>query len=635
MNAVLTPAQLVFANVEREQSPHRKRGFQTLFHTKGEAPTGLTTAEVLELESRLSHEVSDSPVPRYLSYRNRAGRFVLVRFERLSEVDKFQRSGRYFAHALLFSPADFASIENDPFRVFDMPASPFFVDLDQARAVGDFRDGAIEPARVVPSWPFSDFSWADPLGLGPTRDLVMTGLRAADLFASRRTVALAGGPAEVMGILRGLIRALPPMARAACSFDTWAAEKVADRHGYWAVGLREPVPKRPTLLAFSIAKPGFASPPPVRVETPLEMWVDHAIGRSEEGAKPSERLEGIDDAQILAEVMEWPGRTTSFEVAPGVANDFIKANRERLERSLSERLRDLVGGSPPSWLQKQSQQWTKDQGSTVAKIRAVITGPSVEEIAHWIEFRLQGDPRSTIGVPLDRLLRNCLGLDSATRDYLEMAALGMSRDWERLQEVFAEQVGVLDPNDWEWIPDLILGSFDVSCELCAYPRGGCVAFGVRTRGEGVSASRFAEAAKALLAAEGPSCRSALDRSAMSSEEARTALFTVDASHWAKWQMQIRETMVHARSFGCGWLFQPVSDGLFFGFGYEVDPAKVGGMEIFLDDFKAPPEVCSRVPSSVGAHASVRSRSSFRLVNPERPEVYLAVLKSMYRTTLAP
>ena len=107
--------QHIYSNVEKEQSPKNRGGFQTLFYSLA----GLSQAEVSEMESRLLYFSSKVEPIKQLFFSTSTGKGVVAQIVVIAEPDKYGRRGRYLAHSLIFSAEDLARFEADPFRVFE------------------------------------------------------------------------------------------------------------------------------------------------------------------------------------------------------------------------------------------------------------------------------------------------------------------------------------------------------------------------------------------------------------------------------------------------------------------------------------------------------------------------------------
>ena len=340
----ITAAQLIYGNVEVEQSPRRRRGFQTLYYTR----EALNTSEVLKLESYLTHESRGHPGQRQIFTRTATNKPVVARFVPLSGADKFGRAGRYFAHALIFNDAEFERLDCDPFAVLGPGDGPFFPTLEAAIAAGRFEDGDIPPARFAPavrdtragSGPWEQ--WPD---LEPLRAVLLAASQAAKVRAERRTIALRGSPEAVTAFLEALFALLPPPVRRECTFDNYASERMIDKLGYWAVGLPEPPPRRPTLWAFALDNPGFSPSLPLHPENGFERSFWEVLGDTSLPA--ADRLGTLGPAYQLSQALEERDLARAERIDPARVSRFLETNASRCDAILRDRLREVVGQGPP------------------------------------------------------------------------------------------------------------------------------------------------------------------------------------------------------------------------------------------------------------------------------------------------
>ena len=82
-------AQLIYTRVEKNQSPHRIDGFQTVFFTR----SSLERGEVAEIESRLIYDPRDDEPIKKMYFRTRFDKRAVVLISPLLERDGAGRSG--------------------------------------------------------------------------------------------------------------------------------------------------------------------------------------------------------------------------------------------------------------------------------------------------------------------------------------------------------------------------------------------------------------------------------------------------------------------------------------------------------------------------------------------------------------
>lgn len=134
--------QHIYTNVEQEQSPHKRGGFQTLFYTL----SALTEAEVEEMEARLFYVHSEREPVKRVFFMTSTSKTVVAQIVPLADPDRSERKGRYLAHSLVFIPEMFAHLEADPFQVFQHVS--FITTVEEALAQGEFQTGNI-PALSI------------------------------------------------------------------------------------------------------------------------------------------------------------------------------------------------------------------------------------------------------------------------------------------------------------------------------------------------------------------------------------------------------------------------------------------------------------------------------------------------------
>ncbi|MBM4353532.1 MAG: hypothetical protein FJ109_07000, partial [Deltaproteobacteria bacterium] len=283
--------QLIFANVEAEQSPAGKRGFQTILLTQG----GFTAEDMYRIEERLFYVPGSRQVDKHVFFGRGDARFVVARVVACEGTDRFGRGGRYLAHALAFSARDFGQLGNNPFRVFRR--FPFLDTVEQALSVGDLRSGSIEPAKVeVPDaaagGSSTDF---DPREFLP---LLLLACQARALSEERRPLAFVGNPAAMFELLEGLFSVLPSAVRRDCWFDTVFSEGSVGRIPCFAIGLPPGEPKPQGSLVFDLEGARFQGVVDVQPPHLFARWVKQ-VAETNRGAARRLSLQG-DAAFVMA-----------------------------------------------------------------------------------------------------------------------------------------------------------------------------------------------------------------------------------------------------------------------------------------------------------------------------------------------
>ncbi len=238
---IIKAAQHIYANVEKEQSPHNRGGFQTLFYTQ----SALTRTEVSDMEPNLLYFPSETEAVKKVFFTTATDKVVLGQIVPLPDPDSAGRGGRYLAHSFIFTRADFDRLPMNPIRMFRQ--LPFAIDLDKALALDDFKTGDIPTANLN----FPEESEPFPQGFDhwsgeALQKLFHISLNADRMAREKTTVAITGTIQEIENTLETAFFALPLTQRAKCSFDTYFYRCNLVATYYWGVGLERAV--SPNLL---------------------------------------------------------------------------------------------------------------------------------------------------------------------------------------------------------------------------------------------------------------------------------------------------------------------------------------------------------------------------------------------------
>ena len=330
MKAEALAWQHVYTSVEREQSPHDRAGFQTLFYSQ----SGLTEAEVREMEARLVYFSSDVKAVKRLFSTTSTGKIMVAQIVLLAEPDRLGRTGRYLAHNLVFDPDAFARVESDPFLVFRQ--FPFITTVAEALEQGDLQTGDIPPVSLdVTPEAAHGLDAAKLWAAEELRGLALLALRADRLAGDRLAIALLGEPPEVESALEAALFAVPSSLRPRCSFDTYFHRcNLVDTY-YWALGLLEP-PSNRRLIRVNVQSRLLEGSVPSQPETAYERWVTACI----EDRQMEDIQRYRDHAFAICEWLE--GRAAIVPLldtaSPEVVDSVFRLNRELVQTLLRTRL---------------------------------------------------------------------------------------------------------------------------------------------------------------------------------------------------------------------------------------------------------------------------------------------------------
>lgn len=338
---ILHAWQHIYSNVEKEQSPQRRGGFQTLFYSLA----GLTAAEVEEMESRLLYFPSSVEPVKRLFFSTSTGKGVVAQIVVLPEPDQAGRKGRYLAHSLVFPPETLAQLESDPFRVFQH--FRFMTTLGAVMAQGNFQTGDIPAAAL--ELPLQADSPLEAARAWPPAELVKLALLAlqADRQArNREAVTVAGQEAYIESALAAAFLAVPTALRSRCTFDTYFYRCNLVATYFWAVGLPEP-PASPKFTLVEGATRQVHGAGSLRPETAYEQWAVAAI----EAGRLADLARQRDPAFALGEWLEGRSYEPSLLEAatPDLIEGMFKLNAAAVQARAGQRVGEQM---PPPLVQR-------------------------------------------------------------------------------------------------------------------------------------------------------------------------------------------------------------------------------------------------------------------------------------------
>ncbi|MCX7722726.1 MAG: hypothetical protein N2379_06665 [Verrucomicrobiae bacterium] len=337
-------AQHIYANVEAEQSPRKRGGFQTLFYTH----EFLSEAEVEELESHLVYFRMEANPRKRLFFRLRTGKFVVAQLVPLAGADLLGRQGRYLAHSLVFLPEGFAKLYANPLCVFEQ--FQFCTTVEEAWKAGDGRTCTIPPAQIIPpecgaeaaprlqilfDWPNQEF-----------KKLLILALRAKELAAKRVSVAFVGEPRTIERVLEGVFHCLPTDLRLACTFDTHFAGCNPVTLYYWAIGFSES-PSGHGGIVVDTREKVVRTSEPVSPTNPHEQWVAAMIDKR---AFPFLVFHRDTSYALYTQLQTGEPVPAGGEIPPEVIESFFQVNQEyvrgrartKLSNQITPELADIV-----------------------------------------------------------------------------------------------------------------------------------------------------------------------------------------------------------------------------------------------------------------------------------------------------
>ncbi|MCB0192809.1 MAG: hypothetical protein KDJ65_12770 [Anaerolineae bacterium] len=370
--------QHIYSNVEKEQSPQGRGGFQTLFYSQG-----LTEAEVEEMEGHLLYFTSAVEPIKRLFFTISTGKSAVAQIVPISATDKYGRGGRYLAHSLVFAADAVAHFEADPFRVF---RQCLFIDsVDEALAQGDFETGRIPPIDLDLSSHYSKgVEAAKKWSATEHKNLAMLALRANQQAAARNAITIVGQSAQIEEALEAAFLVVPLTRRMRCSFDTYFYRCNLVATYYWAIGL----PEAPVSIKFAqvdAAARNVKGDLPNGPTTAYERWVLAAI----ETRKLDDLARQRDIALTVGEWLD--DREYDLDQLSKASPDLITAVFKASPESVKAALQRQVAQKLPSDLTRRAAEHIFAANSGIDLYRQLRQGFELAELLDALYASYEAD----------------------------------------------------------------------------------------------------------------------------------------------------------------------------------------------------------------------------------------------------
>ncbi len=357
----LSAAQLIYTNVEKKLSASGTEGFQIWLKTPGVLSDGEETeiqSRLGDFEDRRDATTESAPLERHLYFTLSSGRAAIARCVPLPQTDKFNRGGRFYAHALILEPPDFRHIDNDPFAVIDQVR--FQSTIEDGLASGDAAKGTISPLQLE--------VWTPDRGSPPVpREKLLTMFPALLRACQRAKPAMIGVPAapvQVLAFTRQLIAWLPLSLRLSCSFDTLSNGRNLTQLPFAVAGLPAAGPPRRylNLVSFDVVRHAFSQPLPHSSTSSYDQWLT-AQARQADQPPPLSRNEAayqfascLDSGQINPTLLAGVDRSLFEEIA------CTDVGVPKVEKLLRARLQADAGDVVAPLLFALGYNWLRNQG---------------------------------------------------------------------------------------------------------------------------------------------------------------------------------------------------------------------------------------------------------------------------------
>ena len=264
----VTAAQHIFSHVPAEQSPQKRRGFQTLMRTPA-----LTPDLVRAIENHALYPASPENPTKRQFYALPGQLAAVAQSVALPEPDEFGRKGRYLTHTLVFDAATFAQLGACPLDVFAQ--FRFAATLAEVFAQGRVGHADIPPVQITlePQWEARAMQLAQTWPGDRLSQLGRLAWLASTLQAQRQSVYLAGDAAAQLEALSVCFLLAAPRQRFDLSFDTHALGCEWPRDvTFWAQGYAA-LPETPVPHLVDVTRKQITTRFGPRDDTPFAVWM--------------------------------------------------------------------------------------------------------------------------------------------------------------------------------------------------------------------------------------------------------------------------------------------------------------------------------------------------------------------------
>lgn len=334
---LIRAAQHIFTNVEKEDSPLRERGFQTLYYSK----EFITDEEKMALEEHAYFWAT--PKNQFYMLGEKA---VLTNIVPLKESDKYGGEGLYISHGLVLLPEEFQKIDNNPMVLIYYSQDLFCKSTGSAISRGDFDTGNIDPVEInIPDDALQKFGKATASRLyfwkqEEVRKLAALAVRAGEMAEERQSLAVAGEQKEIEDVLRYVFFLLPPELNLNCSYDTNYYNPRMRLPYSWFGGFFED--QAPGSDAFVLIESGIIpTDEPLPGESPYLNWLLERIdNRDYRSVQENKTLiyyleKSLGDSSVFMEKIR--------DVSPELLGEFVKCSKSIFMAKLGESLEKAIG----------------------------------------------------------------------------------------------------------------------------------------------------------------------------------------------------------------------------------------------------------------------------------------------------
>lgn len=330
--------QHIYSNVERDRSPSKTSGFQTLFYSKD----GLSEEDVAEIEERVFYVFGDSNPIKHVFFRLKSGKMGFGQVAPIDGRDAAGREGLYIAHTLVFDAQVFETDTLIPSQLFGVDI--FITSLDAAFQKGDSSSGNINPidvnlanaAHATSDWDVDNF-----------RKLIQLAVNHKQLSKDRKAAAIVGDPEDIRKTIASVMSVLPAPIASQCTFDTFFERGGNLGFTYCLMTGFSSAPRQPLYVVADTEQltirneAGYTKP-----VTTFGRWLDETLASKGQRVAIEQKREAFEVAGFLDKAHNNDVSSLDTAVLHSVLDtnpDVVKARiKEQLQKLLPETLADRL-----------------------------------------------------------------------------------------------------------------------------------------------------------------------------------------------------------------------------------------------------------------------------------------------------
>ncbi len=424
-------AQLIYTRLTRG-SRVTTPGYQTMCWTAD----AISPQEKREIEASIFYSGGSGAPIKHAFYTTSEGQFVVVRASPLADLDEHHRLGGFLAHALVFAPAEFAGLRNNPFAVFE--TFDFCESISQAEAQVEISPGCARSVAI----PVSPAERADTLELltAMPGEHFRTLLLLADspLSSSPSYSVAIYGPTETAYVfLRELFSLLPEPQRAHLTFDTYFVGRSPAKARLWAVGLPSLGMRYPTLLPLMLSNLHFQPPVKRAPANAFQFWVE---ARSSPFVLPADRNRIGMAFQLGGLFSGWGYNPKVLDcIDDELAAEFTGANAERFWHLVLQRLRAQCGEHMGRLIEPAVRTWLDVECAGRSRIQLMLNGFAPDRLCDWSARSLENtricDIADGVIADLERFLaEQASEIGTLESHFLRMSVMIHRSQWPALRK---------------------------------------------------------------------------------------------------------------------------------------------------------------------------------------------------------